>query len=281
MKKYDSLIDEFSDYDDFDDDYIENKSENTDKNTISEEFKEFTSEEEIVEQLKTSYIIDSLTYISKAKECMRQETLYGIYTSSISKTLKYSSTDVIPWEHVTMYLDTTKLNDISGQKIREFRVFDFVEELNTIPNTEFGFGFNNSHRNLLESLVIPENVLVINSKTFAFYKKLKSITFEDDCKLLKIGTQAFAYCEKLHTLDLSKCEYLEELSEDMLYGSGVTILKLNTNIKKIPECAFNNSKVKTVIIGDTRYKLSELLDMININNGEPFWYTEDNYIYDF
>jgi len=230
------------------------------------------------DDIDIDYEADSINYIIQAEKLKNKDTVYGIKAEQLFELFCFNKTVIMPWKHVTMYLDTSRLNDINGDRIVEFSVFDFVEELNTFPNEHLGFGYNNSHRNMLTSINIPKNLVVINDNVFAFYKRLKNITFESGSKLLRLGARTFACCEKLTKLDLSKCEFLDTIPEMLLYESGVKELCISSNITNIHKRAFDGCKLSTVYVDDDKFTFEEFMARLIENNYEPFWGTAS---YDF
>lgn len=243
--------------------------------SIADEFESFIEDDN--EPICCDYMADSKKNIEKAKNIRALETIYGINAITIYKLMTFGATNYIPWEHVTFYIDTNKLIDINGELISELRIFDFVEELGVADGTDIGFGFNNSHRNKIKAITIPANMTVLDNKIFAFYKNLKSITFEDNCKLLRLGTEAFAYCENLHMIDLRNCEELEELPANMLEYSAVKVLKLSSKLLSIDKDAFNQSSLKYVYIDNDKYDFDDFYLKLKENNFNSFWETMDSF----
>jgi len=228
---------------------------------LLDDFAEFIDEEDEDED----YERVSLQNIKKAQDICTRRSYYGINPNNLLAQFKYNNTKLLPWKHVTMSLDTNNLVTISGDKLEEFRVFEFIEELDCIG--ENGIGFNNCNLNRLKVVTIPKQVLVINNSCFAFFKKLHTINFEDDSELLYIGNNVFAYCKELKVVDLSMCYKLEQLGKDMFIGSGVKTIKLNSNIKYIDNNTFRGSNIQEVYVDNYRYEMEEFMEKYNIQEG--------------
>lgn len=229
---------------------------------------------------KTVYLNDSIDCINKAKNFLflnKGGTYSGILIDNFSNMLSYNKTEIINWEHVTFTLDVKEMRDVSEHKLQDLVIPDFVEEIKGIGDTGSGFGFNDGSRGNIRHVSIPENLLVIDDNTFAFHRKLESITFDRNSSLMYIGKQAFAYCENLSNLDLSNCEYLENLYKGTFMYSGITKLHLNENIRFIDKDAFIESKIQTIYIGDKVYTLNEFLAEHQACNYEPFWIPLDTF----
>lgn len=235
---------------------------------IIDEFEPFLEDDEPIE---ADFESNSKHLIEQAKNIRALETIYGINALTVYKQLTFGKTSYIPWDHVTLYMDTNKLLDINGELITELRIFNFVEEVAIGSNTDIGFGFNNSYRNRLKVITIPENVIVLDNKIFAFYKNLKSITFESNSKLLRLGNEAFAYCENLHTLDLRNCTELDELPDNFIEYSGVSVLKLSSNLKRVSRNAFSQADLKCIYIDDDKYTFDMFMKELINNNFNSFW----------
>lgn len=221
--------------------------------------------------------VNSKCLIEQAKKIRERKTIYGIDSNVIYNQLYFDATDCMPWKHVTLRIDTSKLYDINKEGIREIRVFDFVQELDCLPNLELCLGFNCYKSNKIGNITIAPNVVVINNKTFAFYKRLKKVVFEDNCSLIRIGSEAFAYCESLKELDFRNCKYVEDIPSNLIYGSGVKVLKLPSSVKHIDEKAFEHSVLEKIYIEDEVYNIDDFMQMLKSNGYNAFWEDTDNY----
>lgn len=247
--------------------------------SIFEEFESLYEKEYTVEEITDSYILDSKNNIKQAQEMLQiqgiNNTYAGIDKSNWKKLLSFEKTETIPWEHVTMTLDVSCLKDINGYKLEELSIPSFVEELESIGDkNNSGFGYNESGRNFLRNISIHNNVIAIADSTFAFYKRLETISFEKDCSLISIGKQAFAYCESLQILDLRNCKYLEEIPDNCFIYSGIEILKLSNKVNSMKP--LYNTDIKTVFIDNDRYNVDEFnqrLEEIQVtpDSREVFW----------
>lgn len=246
---------------------------------IFEEFESFFEKEYTSEELTESYILDSRKNIERAQKILdtqeKNTTYSGIDKESWRKLLSFEKTSTIPWKHVTMTLDVSCLKDINGYKLEELSIPPFVEELESIGDrNNSGFGYNESGRNFLKNISIHNNLVAISDSTFAFYKRLETISFEKDCSLISIGKQAFAYCESLQVLDLRNCKYLEEIPDNCFIYSGIEILKLNSKVNSMKH--LYNTDIKTVFIDNDKYNIDEFnqrLEEIQVtpDSREVFW----------
>lgn len=200
------------------------------------------------------------------------KTFSGVDKNSIQACLKVCETEEMPWEHVCMAIDVSVLRDISKPRLSNFSIPPFVEELEGIGNkNNSGFGFNEFGRNHLKSVVIPSSVCVISKETFAFYRKLESVTMPQESKLRNIGKDAFAYCENLKELDLSNCEYLQYLPEYLIASSGTKKLRINSSIQSIHPDTFKASSLDTVYVDNDKYSFTEFFKKITYHNFKAFW----------
>ena len=213
---------------------------------------------------------ESAELIAKARQIQRVRTLNGIDTRKISEHLRFNATANIPWQHVTLNVTPSLFGDINNDRITDFVVFDFVEEIETNLNNTLGI-INNSFRNRIEHLTITKNVKIINSYSFAFYKNLKAVEFEENSQLWCIGQSVFEHCVKLKTLDLSNCSELEFIPGNLVRDSAVMNLSLSTGVKRIVQGAFDDSSVKYIKIGKDKYKINDFLQQLEFNNYEAFW----------
>ena len=198
------------------------------------------SEFDFIMEKETTFEEDSMEFVNKAKEFIsnatvdKEATYQGISLSDIADCIKIGKTYTMPWEHVTFVIDIGKLKYISGDKLEELHIPDFVEEIQGIEdNGTAGFGFNQTLRNKIKRIYIPKSVVTIKQNTFAFYTKLERVKIEEDSKLMEIGDNAFAYCNRLHKMNFKNCRYLDKLSMKVFNNTDITDLKINDNICKI------------------------------------------------
>lgn len=233
---------------------------------ILDEFENMVVEEED----NSTFQDDSLKFVEEAQRFKDNlgtiKTYQGIPSEYIIDNIKIGETEIMPWKHVSFVLDVNKLQDIGLDKSTEFIIPPFVEELYSIGNTEFGF--NQTSKNALKSISIPKSVAVIDPNTFILYNKLTNINFEENSKLMYIGSQAFACCESLHKVDLSNCVYLDTIPKDAFSGSNISRLKLNSNIKEFEELE-NVPNLKCIYIGKYKYTVDEFNTLFKQNG--VFW----------
>lgn len=245
---------------------------------IADEF-DFLIEEEVESnksERKTTFEDDSNACVVAAKQFLDNakasgnRTYQGIPMGAYVDSITLGESDIVPWNHVKFTLDVAKLKNLGNNMLEELIIPTFVEELESIGDkagTEFGF--NQAGRNRLKYIEIPQNVIVIAPSTFAFYKKLETINFKENSKLIYLGSQTFVGCELLHTLDLSNCEDLDEIKNGTFDGSAIQVLKLNSNISKM--CNIVNTDIKTVYIDDTAYSRQEFIQLVRDTKDGAFW----------
>lgn len=240
---------------------------------ILDEF-EFLIEDEIEDT--STFEDDSNNYINIAKQFLDtisafpDRTYQGIPIKAYADSITIGESNIVPWEHVGFTIDVNKLKDLSNHRLEEFIIPSFVEEIESIGDkagTEFGF--NQSGRNNLRYIEIPKSIIVIAPNTFAFYKKLESIKFERNSKLIYLGSQAFVGCESLHTLDLRNCTDLDELKESTFDGSGILTLKISSNIKNM--CSLRNTNIQTVYLDDEAYSIEKFNQLMDDSLASVFW----------
>lgn len=232
--------------------------------SVMDEF-EFIAEE-IVEDNST-FEDDSNELVVKAENFIDSASKYpdktyqGIPIKQYIQCISIGETEIVSWNHVKWTMNVNKLKDLDDNKLEEFVVPSFVEELDGIGNKEGAeFGFNQSGRNKLRYIYIPENVIVIAPYTFAFYKKLENIEFSDNSKLIYLGAYTFVGCDKLHTVDLRKCKELDEIKDGTFDNSAVKVLKISSNIKKM--CSLDKTNIETVYVDNNIYSAEEFNDLI-------------------
>lgn len=239
---------------------------------------EFLVEEEVEDT--STFEDDSNNYINLANqflesiEAFPDRTYQGIPIKAYADSITIGESNIVPWEHVGFTIDVNKLKDLANHRLEEFIIPSFIEELESIGDkagTEFGF--NQSGRNNLRFIEIPKSVIVVAPNTFAFYKKLESIKFEKNSKLIYLGSQAFVGCESLHTLDLRNCIDLDELKEGTFDRSGITTLKISSNIKSM--CSLSNTEIKTVYIDNEAYSIEKFNQLMDDSLSSVFWITTE------
>jgi hypothetical protein len=247
--------------------------------SLIDEFDFAMQDEEEVEQ--TTYEEDSRRFIEEATKFITNAkkntkiTYQGIKSTDFINAISIGKSDIMPWEHVSFTLDVSKLKDVSGNKLDSLTIPSFVEELRSICDKgEIGFGFNQTARNKLRVIEIPSSVVVIAQNTFAMYKKLEEVIFENNCKLMILGNYTFFNCTSLHTLDLRNCEYLSDIPKNVFEQSGIKILKLNSGVQSM--YPLENTEISTVYIDDEKYSIEEFNSRLREvqstnNNSNVFW----------
>lgn len=237
--------------------------------TLVDEFEDLLEEDKNCNSEK-----DTALYIKQYKEFCNSEvyTFSGVHRDSIKQCISIESTQYIPWEHINLILDVSILRDISKPRITEFKVPEFVEEIQCIGDKNHsGFGFNEYGRNHLKSIMISSSVFAIANEAFKLYRKLENIAIQDCSRLTIIGDEAFAYCENLKEIDLSKCDKLRTIGESIFAESNVKVLKINSKTRNFNRNTFIKSNLKSIYVDDTKYSFKYFIDMLENNNFEAFW----------
>lgn len=202
----------------------------------------------------TTFVDDSNKLINSANIFLEKankypdETYQGIKLSDIASCITIDKSEIYSEKHVIFTINTHILRDTNNENIKEFTIPPFVEEVQGIGNKDgTEFGFNQSHRNFIKTIVVSKEVKIIAPYAFALYKKLENIIFEKDSKLIYVGFGAFDCCEKLKSLDLRNCEELDILQDGALDGSGIQVLKVTEHFRSPGKC--NNISINTVYRG--------------------------------
>lgn len=224
---------------------------------------EFSSLEDVHKDTEKEH---SKELIRLANDSLKSRTLQGIDTSNIRKMVSTNHTDSIPWEHMSMSLDMKYMYDISGRNVQTFKVFNFIEEIQTALSDKSSINIST-----IKAITLPENIRVIDDFAFSNSLMLETIDFDDNSNLFKIGYCAFSYCNRLKTLDLSKCEKLTKLDEGFLMCSTIETLKLPYSIEEIHKNAFSGSKLTQVFIGNEKYDIAGFIDKLERNSYRSFW----------
>lgn len=218
--------------------------------------------------LETVDAVESLVdtyseHVSTALQLINNKTINGLDSGSIMQILSTNPTETMEFNHVSIKMNTKNLYYIGGTLVKDFRVFDFVSEI--FPSDE------DHPFSVLENIVIPNSVKVLHSEAFYNYHFLKNVIFEDNSGLEYLGSGAFAYCPKLLKLDLSACENLERIYAHTFACSGIKSVKLPNKLKIINERAFDDSDITNVTVGDTKYNISEFINLLKNNKYRNFW----------
>lgn len=237
--------------------------------TLVDEFSELLEEDK-----DCSSKSDTALYIERYNEfCSSNITTFsGVHKDSIKQCISIESTQYIPWEHINLILDVSILRDISKPRITEFKIPEFVEEIQCIGDKNHsGFGFNEYGRNHLKSIMISSSVFAIANEAFKLYRKLENVAVQDYSRLTIIGDEAFACCENLKELDLSECDKLRIIGENVFAESNIKVLKINSKTRNFNKNTFIKSNLKSVYVDDTKYSFKYFIDMLENNNFEAFW----------
>lgn len=229
------------------------------------------------DEVDTTYEEDSDALIKDAYKFLNdtKNTYQGIEIKNIKELISIGKTQSIPWNHVVFTIDVSRLKPISGDYLRDFIVPSFVEELNNIGyNNGTEFGYNQAYRNKLKHIEIPSNIIVMSNNIFTMNFNLEKVSFKPDCKLLKLGNNAFSLCDKLNTLDLRNCVYLDTLDEKVFTDSNIIKLKINSNIQHMNP--LENTKIQYIYIDNQKYNIAEFNEKLyrsnkEFGNNEVFW----------
>lgn len=203
---------------------------------------------------KSTFIDDTNELINLANEFIEvakknpDNTLQGIKVSNIASCITIDKSEIYSEKHVIFTMDLNKLKYLDNEPVREFVVPFFVEELQSIGDragTEFGY--NQSHKNFIKTIVIGKELKILAHNVFTLYKNLENINFEKGSQLIFIGSGAFECCEKLKKLNLRNCTELGELSKSTLSGSSIEVLKVTSDFKEIE--IPDNCSLKTIYFG--------------------------------
>lgn len=235
--------------------------------------------------VETTYEEDSAKLIEDAKRFIHNSALHpkctyqGISVNNICNCIGIGRTELVTWEHVSFTIDLEFIKDINNGKIEVLSIPTFTEEVRSSgKKLSEQFGFNQNIRNNIKTIKIPLCTTVIAPSTFAFFKKLEHIEFEESSRLMYLGDYAFAYCESLNTLDLRECKFLEEISKNTFLNSGIKHLKISSSIRKM--YPIRDCELQYITIDKHRYTIDEFNSQLN-DAGEVFWYSMDSSGYDF
>ena len=96
----------------------------------------------------------------------------------------------------------------------------------------------------VEKVIVPDSIVKIKHKTFAYCPKLKSIFIPDSVKY--IGEFAFEWCEKLTTINIP--DSIEYIGCGIFYDCmNLTSINIPDSIKKIEKYTFVNCRKITSI----------------------------------
>jgi len=237
------------------------------------EFLESKEKETSIEEESQKLVDYAKQFIDKSNQ-FPNKSFQGIPVANICKCIDICESSIMPWNHIRFTIDVESLKDLSGNRLIDFSIPFFVEELEGLGNkAEAESGYNQTVHNGIKSISIHKNIMIINSETFALYRKLENIIFEKDSKLLYLGPQTFVGCKSLHKVDLRNCTELETLANNLFTDSAVETVKLNSNIQTISRKAFDGSLVKHIYINNHKYKTEDFIQRLENNNYEPFWYS--------
>lgn len=226
------------------------------RSSVGELLNEF---EFLINEKAVDPVAESTQLIKKAKQIKSIGTINGIDTEKILRHLRFNATEKMPWEHVTLVITPDLFNDINSERSTDFVMFNFVEEIESNVDSHLGV-IANSFKNKVEHLTITKNIKIIGDWAFAFYKNLKSVSFETGSKLTSIGKYAFSYCTKLIKLDLTNCKSLVDLPNYLMHSSGVKELRVTADINGVNPEVFNGSNVKYIYVGESKFLVQEYFE---------------------
>jgi hypothetical protein len=106
------------------------------------------------------------------------------------------------------------------------------------------FGATGGEGDYVTSIILPTTVETINDLCFYEYHSLEELTFTSD--VIKVGAEAFRYCENLKTV--YGFNSVTELGDYAFQNSGIETIELSENLSKLGANTFNNSKIKDIVI---------------------------------
>ncbi|MCR5307537.1 MAG: leucine-rich repeat protein [bacterium] len=95
---------------------------------------------------------------------------------------------------------------------------------------------------VLQSIILPSSVKVIEEGAFANNIVVTNIDLSECDNLVEIGPRAFSGCRSIYEIDLSKCSSLEKIGEKVFAGcKGLGSVKFPTSLTEIGQSAFMNT----------------------------------------
>ncbi len=163
------------------------------------------------------------------------------YSENPITDFTYEFTENQEYALITRYIGTSKNvvipSEIDGRTVTSLKGFE-VDGLieGVFANTD------------IETVVIPDTVMVIGNRTFKNCSALSSITIQPNSQLHTIGAEAFENCSFLKNVDLENAENLKTIGAKAFYNcTSIENIKLQKNLETIGVDAFSNcSSLKSV-----------------------------------
>jgi hypothetical protein len=224
-------------------------------------------------------------------------TYQGVPSEKILECFSIENNDTLPYDHISFTFKLENMVDINDRYIKEFKVPDFVEEIQG-NNADMDIGEYHRYqllRNRLQLVVIPSSVKLLGSGTFLAASRLEKVVFtgliNDDEKAMEdwfsygldtkenqleyIGTYAFYECKKLKSIDLAVCNNLSVLGSNVFLACDLTNIKISDimvlECKKmiLDEVLKSMEDDRIITINKDKYTKSDLSDFINNLTSTP------------
>ena len=115
------------------------------------------------------------------------------------------------------------------------------------------YGNEGDYNKKEKNIVIPEGVMVIAANAFRWNCELENLTLPST--LVTIEQSAFSYCQKLKTVDFTRCKHLKEIGDEA-FGYCKKLkevdLSLSTQLKRIGDETFAHcEKLQNIVLPDS------------------------------
>ena len=97
----------------------------------------------------------------------------------------------------------------------------------------------------IKEITIPSTVVSIGDGAFRRCLNLEKVTFATNSNLTTLGTEVFAYCGKLSTIDLSKLTVLETISSRAFEAINISNFVIPSTVEVIASTAFYNASISS------------------------------------
>lgn len=108
-----------------------------------------------------------------------------------------------------------------------------------------------------ESVVIPENIKMIERYAFSYNSILKNVDFSSSTQLTEIGDRAFESSYSILEVDLSSCVSLTSIGEYAFSNTGIEKVTFPSSLSKLGSYAFSKSNLKSVDLSETSLSVVE------------------------
>ncbi len=117
----------------------------------------------------------------------------------------------------------------------------------SLPSTLTKIGDNAFYKTGIKSITIPASVTTLGKNAFQFSDALSSVTI-NSTGLKTIDNYAFADCENLTSVDLTKATALTTIGTNAFQYAAITSITLPDSLTKIGAYAFANTSIKSISI---------------------------------